>query len=230
MNYRNHELLEQLAAEYALGTLRGPARQRFERLLPEHPDALAAVRRWEDRFVELASNIAPVQPPATVWSQIQNRLRHGKARSGVLAGWWGSPRFALAAVVAILALGIALRLSVDTEPTRVIAKISTEQQSEWWRIEASESSEQLIVIASGAITADAAHAYELWALPDSGAAPVSLGLMPQTGTRELSLNQAQRAALRQAGKLAISLEPRGGSPTGAPTGQVLFVTGVIKVG
>lgn len=230
MNYRNHELLDQLAAEYALGTLRGPARQRFERLLTQHPDALEAVRRWEDRFVELAAGIAPVQPPATVWRQIQKRLGHGKSRSSILPGWLSAPRFAMAAVIAALALGIALRLSVDTPATHVIAKISTEQQSEWWRIEASEGREQLHVIASAAITADAAHAYELWALPDSGAAPVSLGLMPQTGTRELSLNPTQRAALQQAGKLAVSLEPRGGSPTGAPTGQVLFVTGVIKVG
>jgi len=230
MNYSNRELLDQLAAEYALGTLRGPARQRFERLLSQQPDALEAVRRWEDRFVELAANIAPVQPPTTVWRQIQKRLRQGQSRSSTLPGWLRAPRFAMAAVIAALALGIALRLSVDTEPTRVIAKISTEQQSEWWRIEASEGHEQLHVIASAAITADAAHAYELWALPASGAAPVSLGLMPQTGTRELSLNAAQRAALQHAGKLAISLEPRGGSPTGAPTGQVLFVTGVIKVG
>lgn len=36
MNYRNPERIDRLAAEYALGTLRGPARRRFERLLRDH--------------------------------------------------------------------------------------------------------------------------------------------------------------------------------------------------
>ena len=230
MKYQNRELLEQLAAEYALGTLRGPARQRFERLLPQNPDALAAVRRWEDRLVGLAADVAPVAPRSVVWRSIELRLRHGKPEPAKAFGWWQRSRFALAAMLAILAVGIALRLSIDTVPPRVIATIGTQQQEHWWRIAVNDNREQLQVTAFDAITPDSAHAYELWALPDSGAAPVSLGLMPQSGVRQLFLNPKQRAALRQASKLAISLEPPSGSPTGAPTGKVLFVTDAIKSG
>lgn len=230
MKYQNRELLEQLAAEYALGTLRGAARQRFERLLPQNPDALAAVRRWEDRLVGLTATITTVEPRAAVWHSIKLRLGHGKLEPARTFGWRHRSRLALAAAIAVLAVGIALRLIIDTAPSRVIATIGTAQQSQWWRIAVSENSEQLQVTAFDAIAADATHAYELWALPDSGAAPVSLGLMPQSGVRQLFLNPRQRAALQQAGKLAVSLEPPGGSPTGAPTGQVLFVTEVIKSG
>jgi anti-sigma-K factor RskA len=230
MKYQNRELLEQLAAEYALGTLRGAARQRFERLLPQNPDALAAVRRWEDRLVGLAADVAPVEPRGVVWRSVELRLRHGKREPVETFGWWHRSRFALAAMIAMLAVGIVLRLAINAEPPRVIATIATEQQAQWWLIAVSDNREQLHVTAFDDITADSTHAYELWALPDSGAAPVSLGLMPQDGARQLFLNPRQRAALQQASKLAISLEPPTGSPTGAPTGRVLFVTEVIKSG
>lgn len=229
MKYQNRELLERLAAEYALGTLRGAARQRFERLLPQNPDALEAVRRWEDRLLGLAADIAPIEPRAAVWRSVQLRLNHGTRAPVKTFDWWHRPRFALAAMIAMLAVGITLRLTIDTVPPRVIATIN-QQQAQWWSIAVSDDREQLHVAAFDAIASDSAHAYELWALPDSGAAPVSLGLMPQRGARQLFLSPTQRAALQQASKLAISLEPPGGSPTGAPTGQVLFVTDVIKTG
>jgi anti-sigma-K factor RskA len=66
--------------------------------------------------------------------------------------------------------------------------------------------------------------HELWALPANGAAPVSLGLLPQTGSRKVALDPVQAAALLAAGQLAVSREPAGGSPTGAPTGPVLIVS------
>jgi len=59
-------------------------------------------------------------------------------------------------------------------------------------------------------------------------APVSLGLMPKNGRRDLVLTAAQRTALAASGKIAVSLEPIGGSPTGAPTGPVLFVAEVTR--
>jgi anti-sigma-K factor RskA len=66
------------------------------------------------------------------------------------------------------------------------------------------------------------RARELWALPE-GSAPVSLGLMPATGAVRLALNDRQRSALAAATNVAVSDEPPGGSPTGAPTGAVLYV-------
>jgi anti-sigma-K factor RskA len=52
---------------------------------------------------------------------------------------------------------------------------------------------------------------------------VSLGLLPDAGQLERTLSIAQRSALSSATQVAVSLEPTGGSPTGAPTGPVLFV-------
>jgi len=46
--------------------------------------------------------------------------------------------------------------------------------------------------------------------------------MPEKGRAERELSATQRQALLGASKVAVSLEPQGGSTTGAPTGPVLF--------
>ena len=79
----------------------------------------------------------------------------------------------------------------------------------------------------GEVSVPDARSRELWALPD-GAAPVSLGLMPASGSARLALDDRQRAALAAATKVAVSDEPAGGSPTGAPTGDVLYVADLAR--
>jgi anti-sigma-K factor RskA len=68
------------------------------------------------------------------------------------------------------------------------------------------------------------RALELWMLPESGN-PRSLGLLaavPPTNVVRVTLPAAAEAALQNVPALAISLEPAGGSPTGLPTGPVLY--------
>lgn len=227
MNYQNPELIEELAAQYALGTLRGRARRRFERFYQQDLPALNAVRRWEDRLVELAAGVAPVHPSPQVWRNVQQRLKHGKAKQRDARGWWNRTQWAMAATVAMFTAALAWWILVAVPAPELVATVVDQQQAQLWRIEAPRARDKLHVIASAALTKDEQHAYELWALPkQAGAAPVSLGLMPQTGDRALQLNDAQRLALASAEKVAVSLEPVGGSPTGAPTGPVLFVANV----
>jgi len=75
----------------------------------------------------------------------------------------------------------------------------------------------------------AGKSYELWALPRGGA-PVSLGLLPAAGRTERTLSEPQRVALLAADKVAVSIEPAGGSPTGSPTGPIVIVTNVPAAG
>ena len=62
---------------------------------------------------------------------------------------------------------------------------------------------------------------ELWALPVEGK-PVSLGLIPTGGEGMIGLSDRQQQLLKASVVLAVSLEPRAGSPTGQPTGPVLY--------
>jgi len=226
MKYQNRALIEELAAQYALGTLRGAARRRFERLCEQDGDTLIALQRWEDRLVDLASAVTPMQPPATVWRGIQGRIRHVAAQNRKFE--WFRYQWALAAAVAMLVVAMTWWSLVASPPTQLIATIADAQQTEMWRIEATDDRGALHVAVSDALRPDTTRAYELWALSTTGGAPVSLGVMPQSGEVELRLSEAQRAALTAAKQVAISLEPRGGSPTGAPTGPVLFVATIVS--
>jgi len=230
MNYQHPKLIEELAAQYVLGTLRGRARRRFERVCARNAKALDAVRQWEDRLVDLLAGVVPVAPSSVVWDQIKFRVRRDRAlrpkRVGATFGNW---RFALAAGIAALAIAFGLWTGFGPGRTEQIATV-WDQQTQMWSIEATRSRGALQVNASANLMLDPARAYELWALPGGGAAPVSLGLMPKSGQWTLQLNDAQRLALSRSKQIAISLEPPGGSPTGAPTGPVLFVADVAVPG
>jgi anti-sigma-K factor RskA len=231
MNYQHPQLLEELAAQYVLGTLRGRARRRFERYCKHNASALHAVRRWEDRLVDLLAGIVPVAPSAVVWDQIRFRVRRDRAlRPKRVFATFGNWRFAAAAGIAALAIAFGIWTGFGPGSLQPVASIWSEQQGQVWTIEAPRSRGELRVAATGNLQLDPARAYELWALPGEGAAPVSLGLMPKSGRATLELNDAQRLALSRSRQIAISLEPPGGSPTGAPTGEVLFVADVAVAG
>jgi anti-sigma-K factor RskA len=231
MNYQHPQLLDELAAQYVLGTLRGPARRRFERYCAGHVAALHAVRRWEDRLVDMVASVVPVAPSPLVWDRIKFRIRRDRAlrpKRGLAT--FGNWRFAVAAGIAALAIAFGVWTGFGPESYKPVATFADQQQAQLWNIEAPRSRGELRVQAAGNLSLDQARAYELWALPGEGAAPVSLGLMPKSGGTKLQLNDAQRLALSRSRQLAISLEPPGGSPTGAPTGPVVYVANVVAAG
>ena len=232
MNYQRPQLLEELAAQYVLGTLRGPARRRFERYCAHNANALHAVRRWEDRLVDLLAGVVPVAPSTLVWDRIKFRVRRDKRAAAEDA-------YSRRSVTGVSRRPRASRRSRSRSacgPASARAARSrsqgswSEQQGQLWSIEAPRNRGELRVAATDNLALDPARAYELWALPGDGAAPVSLGLMPKSGRGTLELSDAQRVALSRSRQVAISLEPPGGSPTGAPTGPVLFVADIAVAG
>lgn len=97
----NPELLDRLAAGYALGTLRGGARRRFETLARDNATIRAAALVWQTRWSGLAELQDAVQPPPAVWTRIDNLVQAGKADAAMQAartpaappvpqGWLGS--------------------------------------------------------------------------------------------------------------------------------------------
>jgi anti-sigma-K factor RskA len=70
-------------------------------------------------------------------------------------------------------------------------------------------------VASGPIGAGPDRDLELWVLPTGAARPVSLGVLPHAG-------RVVPVAWHGAARLLVSREPMGGSPTGQPTGPVVY--------
>ncbi len=77
-------------------------------------------------------------------------------------------------------------------------------------------------------SADAGRSYELWLIPSKDPKPHSLGLV---GAEEFTTRpwpaDFDVPAMSDA-RYAISLEPAGGSPSGAPTGPVLFTGKMVE--
>ena len=64
--YQNPDIFEPLAMAYALGTLQGQARQRYESLMDKHFYLRAVTEAYERQFMGLAEAVPPVNPPESV--------------------------------------------------------------------------------------------------------------------------------------------------------------------
>lgn len=231
MNYQNPQLRRMLAAEYVLGTLRGPARKRFERLAAADAALRAEQYWWEVRLAGLAQQVKPVEPRETVWIALQRRLGGNTAplRPAPAAAPKRSPMWRVAAGMAAMVLvAVAMIISqrqkepVPTPPLvqagpAYVAQLKVPDSSMQWTVRVTPATGQMTVVAAGDYPQLGAHSMELWWISPQG--PVAIGLLPTQGSGSMSLPKELSAA--GGITLAVSLEPQGGSPTGKPTGPVL---------
>jgi len=225
MRYDDPELRDRLAAEYALGSLRGAARRRFERLAQADGALAALAESWALRLNPLVEAVPPVAPPRRMWRGIARAIGPAPPAGFRLGSLWGSIGFwrglalAASAVAAILLvyIGIAGRLA----PPEAVALAVLEDQAGHAAFVATAAPDRLVLRAVAAAPVPADRSYQLWLIPRAGK-PRPLGLVAGEGAVRIALSPPLAAALPQAAALAVSLEPRGGSPTGLPTGPVLY--------
>lgn len=213
MNRNDPAVLDLLAGEFVLGTMTGAARRRFARWFAADPFVARRVRGWEERLAGLAFQTEPVTPAPAVWDAIERRI--GPAPQG---RW----RALVAAMVAVTVIGLGWYLWQEQRAPQAQALIADAGGQALWQVAFAADGEHIEVTVIGDFRHPGSRSLELWALPPD-AAPVSLGLMPAEGSTQLAIDDRQRAALGIAANVAVSDEPLGGSPTGAPTGPVLFV-------
>lgn len=226
MKTANRELLDRLAAEYVLGTLRFRARKRFERWLLS-PQVGALVTAWEERLAGLEPPLKSIAPPANVWKGIESRLELRKlARSSATRYLAIAASLLFFVFLGVFAVHNFDGGTIQPPPVQLAAtqKAFIEENAEtiYWRIELLGNNQEISMHVHKAHDLPPGKAFELWALAANGT-PVSLGLMPVSGDGRHALSAAQRTALSGAKQLAVSLEPAGGSKTGLPTGPVLHV-------
>ncbi len=217
-----------LAAEYALGTLQGRARRRFERVLKEDPALRWQVDQWQERLLPLSEGITPVTPPARVWRSIDARIQ-GRARpSGIwqhLPFWrWLSATAATALVAVSVYWGLWLPTHNANKEYMVV--VMSDQQLRpmmtvsWPMEDIGKAKLRIRVIGHQEMSPDTA--WELWVLGGAERKPLSLGLITTHETQEVTIPSELLAAVNAAWGMAMSVEPKGGSPLGKPTGPVLY--------
>lgn len=229
MKFHDPHRYEILAGEYSLGVLSGRARRRFERYMAYYPFLRRAVEVWDARFNSVVERLEPVEPPPRVWEQIceeNPELRRSFQPKGLwseLNLWRPLALFASAlAVLMIVYLNFGPRVPELAPPSQVAMIQDPKSTQPAWLLTLMPEQKALKVTALKPPETSADKSLELWMLPGKDQAPVSLGLLPMSGMATLPLDEEKLNVLVGAAGLAVSLEPKGGSPTGAPTGPVLF--------
>ena len=255
MNLGKHpELLDRLASGYALGTMRGAARRRFETMAREQLDVRAAARVWQARLASMTELPPAVEPGAEVWTRIDNLVR-GQAQAQAMAdsraaaleaprSWWngltlwrviGASGLAAAVLVFVNATSIqaqlgqeiaALQAKLDTTPeVRYVAVLLDDKATATLLASFDSRHNRLTVQRLTNFHEAEDRSLQLWALPPSGK-PRSLGVL---GSDPLIRLTAAEPDMREVPALAISLEPKGGVPSDTgPTGPVLFKGALVR--
>ena len=235
---------EQLAGEYVLGTLTGAHRARFEVRMRDDPALRRMVAEWQQRLGPMVERIEGENPPPGLWARIDKATQapagvaiashafgaHDPLLARHLGLWWcvglwrGVAFGAMAAALALaLWLGFAPRQGGGPE---LLAVLNDSGANPAWLVTVDAASGR-IVARPIAVAPIANAAFELWVVV--GDKPRSLGLLtPGEATSRPLAPELQRIVASGA-TLAVSREPPGGSPTGAPTGPVLF-TGKLIAG
>lgn len=226
-----------LYAEYVLGVLEAPERARVEQIMRDDPRVARTIQAWETRLAPLNENVRPVVPPDYIWQQLSQRLsaqppahlrrvqdRVPFWRAWALGGW-------LTSAAAIAALIVAMVMRADpVDPmagATALAALSQPSGPVQWTVLMKPGERRLLLVPGPAVTIAAENSAELWLIP-SGSAPISLGVLPVDRAASVDLPQGVYDRISSGAVLAVSLEPKGGSPTGAPTGKVIS-SGAVNV-
>ena len=201
---------EALAAEYVLGALDLIERRAVDLRLKSDAGFAALVSDWQNRLDGLNDDYAEVAAP-DLMPQIEARLfpvapKPARNWLGWLAG---------AAVAASVALVFVWPQT--TPPAQLVATLAADPASDIasLKYEARYGEGALTITRVAGNAAPAGQVHQLWIIAP-GAAPVSLGLLDGTALR------LTYPAPTAGWTLAVSVEPTGGSTTGAPTGPVIL--------
>ena len=220
-----------LAGEYVLGTLDDATMAEVESHLARDTDLADRVTAWEARLAPLAGTLKPVQPRAGGWIALEHALASPtrSARDRARALWTSTPLWrgvaALATAAAILMAVVPLRERPADPPPRYVALLQTRDAGgldvgPGWLIQVAEDG-AVRSVPFGRVEPGSGHALQLWTLWDPARGPVSLGVLPPGGSARLP---RESLPVIGGGQLfEITLEPSTGSPTGRPTGRVLYI-------
>lgn len=237
MNLQDADDRSVAAAEYVLGTLEAPTRAEFERLLQGDADLRAEVYRWQDRLLPLAMRVPAAEPRAQAWDSIAARIAPPASAAPAPApidtsapaandALWRSQRrwraTALLSMAASVVLAAVLVLRPAETQVRYITLLQApETQRTGWLVEATSGERIRLVPIDAATAVPAGKSLQFWTKPQGAERPTSLGLV-DPGTRlELPVERSPGVGEQQL--FELTLEPQGGSPTGLPTGPILFV-------
>ena len=210
---------ECLAAEFVLGVLSGTERAAAQRLLERDGNFARMVAGWEEKLAPWAGEIEEVAAPPQVWDRIAAALPAQSAN----AGWWQNLAFwrglsFATGALAAACIGALVYLGDAPQKAPLVAGLDGGGHRHF--VATIDMTRGSIAVQPAAFSADATRVPELWLIPVDGK-PRPLGLLRADRAVSITIPADLIAQTVSNSVLAVSLEPPGGSPTGAPTGPVI---------
>lgn len=213
------------AAEYVIGTLSHDERQAFERDLAGQARLQRLVIGWQKKMSPLDVAIPDVAAPAGVWTAVEESILQQERADRELRdlrvsrNWWRRGAFAFAGIAATLIVFIVARTFAVAPAGSFIAVIDRGGSLPALIVRV-DTAARTLSLQPVAMEFPEGKSLELWFV-EGGGAPKSLGVM-RDGRSSLILPAVARDGDLSGSLLAVSVEPRGGSRTGAPTGPVIY--------
>jgi anti-sigma-K factor RskA len=229
------EARDLLAAEYVLGTLDARQSAAVEAALATDLALADAVAAWTNRLAPLTRLAPPEAPPPDLWDRIAARLPGATPLPGgprpapvPRARFWQA--WAIGASLAAAVFATIAFLPRAESPGYVTVLVSDSAAPAWIAQADREGGITLAAVRPAfgepQATTPEGRVMQLWAQRPGDANPTSIALLPRTPGRVTIPAPALRPVNNML--IAISLEPEGGSPTGRPTGPILFYGRLIE--
>lgn len=235
MNYLHPpERLDRLAREYALGTLAGGARRRFERVLHQAPAAARAVAAWQERFGVLAAGLPPMAPRPDVWAGLEQRLFQPVVTRRRPA-WWQMLGGVLAGV---LVCSVVLRLEpsligleprAEALPASYVGLLTDAEGRPAVLASSRRHGRQLTVKLLRPVDVPAGKVAQLWAFPQDGSTPFPVGVVPGRGAATLPLADTSEKLFFKVSRLGVSFEEAPAGAGAAPTHPLVLSGHCVKL-
>lgn len=131
------------------------------------------------------------------------------------------PNAVPAGAKAATAVGLLSQAAVPPQRSRLVGMLQHDPVSPAFLVTVDSESRTLTVrrVTTGP---ESGRSYELWLLSSHLPAPRSLGIVGDSEFTQRPLPANLDIDTMQAARYAVSLEPAGGSPSGAPSGPILF--------
>ncbi len=226
--------LQHLAGEYVLGTLTAAQRRQVAQRMQNEPVLRSAVEEWERRFLPLTSLVEEQEPSSQLWPRILKDLRRQSATAqSSWSAWWNDVRFwrglaasGFAAAAVLVAVMIMRPTAPLSGPNFMVVLVEPQERTPGWIVQAS-ADKQLTLTPLRPVSVPGQKSLQFWTKGEGWDKPVSLGLVEPGKTVKLALDKLPPLQANQL--FEITLEPENGSPTGRPTGPILFIGKAAKM-
>jgi anti-sigma-K factor RskA len=228
MRYKNPELQELLASEYALGSLTTLVRKRLEKLITLEPELNKKVCQWEERLYPLADSLQPVQPGENVWRAIDAQIKPKAKKESLWNNLLFLRSFSSAAFALVLTMSVLLNYQIDVEPVESISRGASyiavmldENNKPGMVINTYRKPLQLSVSLLDDTQLSADKELHLWAITKQTREIHSLGVLTGEKHSMRALLKSEWQFLKYSRELFITEEALNSSPM-KPSGKTVF--------